>query len=183
MVAPFRDVGDPAADSRFAQHIGIAEDALEDVEKVATFVRQFLEGGLAEGITQETLDAWGRRFRQGWESTWDQLKEARKIAVAKGRDVAEFDLALALAGDLYLGVAEGTAVEVGNRVHLKWKNVSTQPARDAIAALRAAMPEVVVVKQAPVEVDLAPSSNKAIVIAIVVGIVALLGYFIYRVAR
>ncbi len=65
---------------------------------------------------------------------------------------------------------------------MSWRNTSTKPARNAIAALRAAMPDVVVVKHAPIEVDLEPTGNKVLVIGGVVGVLALIAYLIYRAA-
>lgn len=176
----FRDnLDDPAAANRFAQHVGIAEDALEEIERIPRYIDE-IPRDQGDGLSQEVMDIWMRRWATGWQNVWEQLREARAIVAQKGRDTTGFDAALAAAGDLYLDVASGKAVRAGNEVHVTWRNNSTVPAHQAIAALRAAMPEVVVVKQAPIAVDLAPTSNKVLYVAGGVAAVALVGYLLYR---
>jgi hypothetical protein len=67
-------------------------------------------------------------------------------------------------------------------VHWTWENVSTQPARDAIAALRMAVPELVVVQPPPVDasaMDLSPASHKVVQALQIVGGLAILGLAIW----
>lgn len=177
----FRDGAfDPAAASRFGQHIGIAEDALEGIEKIPAMIEALPDG---TGLTQEVMDIWSRRWAAGWQAVWEQLRDARAIVVQHGRDISVFDAATSAAGNTYdIDVATGKARQVPGAVQVSWQNTSTKPARDAIAALRAAMPEVVVVKHAPLEVDLEPAGNKALLIAGGVGVLGLIVYLIYAAA-
>lgn len=169
----FRDnfVNEPA----FAQHIGVAEDLLDEIERIPARIEA------AESMTQEVLDHLARNWAEGWQNTWEQLQEARAIVVARGRDVSAYDAARADAGDLFLDVAGGKAVHLYKETHFTWKNQSTRPARTAIAALRAAMPEVIVTKQAPVDVDLSMSRGKLLQIVGVVAGLAVVMYVLYRV--
>ena len=95
-------------------------------------------------------------------TVWEQLQEARALVAAKQRDVTGYDAAREAAGDIYLP-ASGKAIQLGNAVKISWRNASTKPAHDAIAALKAAMPEVVVVAQAPIEVDLTPIADGQVI--------------------
>lgn len=171
------DFGDPVAANQFGQHIGIAEDKLAEMERIPSYIDGLKRG---DGLTQEVMDIWAVRWGEGWQVVWEQLKEARAIVAKRGRDVSAFDEARAAAGDIYINVASGKATRIGNEVHVQWRNNSTQPARDAIEALRKAMPEVVV-QQAPVNVDLAPSSSKLFEIGVALGVMGFAAYILYRI--
>jgi len=145
----------------FATHIGIAIDALDRIEALTRNIAT-LEGGVA----QDAMDRWAYEWAKGWQDAWDQLGEARTIVARFGRDVSRFDEARATAGDIYLDAASGRAVQVARTVHMSWQTRSTEPAKRAIAALRAAMPEVVVSGPTPappvdieVPADVAPASD------------------------
>jgi hypothetical protein len=172
------DFGDPVAANRFAQHVGIAEDLLEQIERIPRAIEALPRG---DGLTQETMDTFAQRWAKGWQDVWDQLHEARGVVAQRGRDTAGYDAAREAAGDIYVDVASGKVTRIGNEVHFSWKAASTQSARHAIAALRTAMPEVVVTKQAPVDVDLEPTSNKLFVIAGALGVLGVFAYLVYRV--
>jgi hypothetical protein len=172
---PFRD--DHAQATRFSSHVAVAEDILDRIERIPGLV----EAGAV--LTQETLNALVRETTVGWENAWDQLQQARDIAAAKGRDVSAFDSARAEAGDIWNNIAFGKSVTIGRDTHVTWRSVPTRTARAAIAALRAAMPEIVVTQQPALDVDLRPTANKALEIAQgVAGIAVIAGvvYFLYR---
>jgi hypothetical protein len=173
------DFGDPAAANQLGQHIGIAEDQLVMIEALPARLEQVRDG---RGMTNELMGLLARQWAQGWERAWQQLEEARALVAQRGRDVKAFDAARAAAGDIWNDVAKGRAVAAGNSVHWTWENVSTQPARDAIAALRMAVPEVVVVQPAPLDasaMDLSPTSHKVVQALQVVGGLALAGFVIW----
>ncbi len=173
----FRD-GDHVGAAQFGQHVAVAEDILDTIETIPQRI-----ASADEGVSQEVMDVWAREMAMGWENVWTQLQEARAIVVARGREVGAFDAARTRAGDIWNDVAVGKSVTVGNEVHMKWRSVPTSTAREAIAALRAAMPEVVVMKQAPIDVDLRGTGSKVLDAAYVVGGIAValaIVYFIYR---
>lgn len=175
------DFGDPAAANQLGQHIGIAEDQLAMIEALPARLHQIRDG---RGMTNELLALLAREWAQGWERCWQQLEEARELVARRGRDVKAFDTARAAAGDIWNDVAKGRAVGDGTRVHWSWENVATQPARDAIAALRMAVPEVVVVTAAPVEnVDLSPGSHKVVQALQIAGGLAIVGLVIWVLAH
>lgn len=180
MSAPFRDQSlAPGSANAFATHIGLARDALAQVDRIPQQVANLKTG---KGVDQSLMDMFVHEFSKRWETVWDQLKEARQIAASNHRDVSAFDAARAAAGDIYLP-AEGKAISSYDRVDIKWRSASTQPAHDAIAALMAAMPDVVVTEQAPLEVDLRSSGKKlvdALVVAVSAGVLALVAYGLYR---
>jgi hypothetical protein len=177
---PFRDNhSDPATANRFSTHIGLAQDALDRVERIPERIAALDKG---EVVNQLLIDAFVTAFSKSWETVWEQLQEARALVAAKQRDVTGYDRAREAAGDIYLP-ASGKAIQLGNAVKISWRNASTKPAHDAIAALKAAMPEVVVVAQAPIEVDLRSSSKKLVeglVAVIAAGILLLVAYGLYR---
>ena len=81
--------------------------------------------------------------------------------------MTRFDQARVAAGDIYLDAASGRAVTVARTTHISWQNRSTEPAKQAVDALCAAMPEVVVLRpQRPpapslmeIPTDLAPTPD------------------------
>lgn len=135
----FREAVDGVTGNLFATHIGIAIDALNRIEALTRNIAT-----LGGGVAQDAMDRWAYEWAKGWQDAWDQLGEARTIAMRFGRDVSRFDEARAAAGDIYVDAASGSAVQVARTVHMSWQTRSTEPAKRAIAALRAAMPEVVV---------------------------------------
>ncbi len=179
MSDPFRGAADAGDAHAFSQHLGVAEDTLEHVESIPRRLEALANGP----VTQPLLDGLAQQFAQGWETVWDQLQSARDVCRRMGRDVTAYDTARAAVGDIYVDVAQGRAVTLGNRVEVTWKNVPTSTARAAIAALRAAVPEVVVVKQAPLDVDLRSTGAKALTgLYALLGVVALFSaiYAIFR---
>ena len=174
------DFGEPGAANQFSQHIAVAEDQLDMIEALPRRLEAITDG---RGLTNELLAHLAREWALGWERAWTQLEEARALVMRRGRDVSAFDAARTEAGDIWNDVAKGKAAAIGNTVHMTWQNVSTRPARQAVAALRAAMPEVVVVKQAPIEVDLRPGSHKVVEMLQIAGGIAVVGLVIYLVYR
>lgn len=176
------DFGGQATANQFSQHVGVAEDFLDRIEGIPRRL-DGLERG--DGITQELMDHFAREWAKGWQDAWDQLQQARDLVAKKGRDTSGYDAARAAAGDIYVDVAVGKAVRAAGEVHVSWRNVPTTTAREAIAALRAAMPEVVVVKHPPLEVDLSPTSHKLVgIVQALLGFAVLgaIGYGLYRLA-
>jgi hypothetical protein len=177
-VVAYRDnFNDPSA-RQFATHLGIARDAVAEIENLSRFKP---EANQNVDTANELAAVWARR----WSEAWDQLREARAIVEQRGRDTSGFDAALAAAGDLYVDVAQFTIVTVGNTTHATWKTRSTKPVHAAIEALCRVMPEVVLEESAPLDVDLASGTKKAIRIAyklVVYGgpliLLAYLGYLI-----
>lgn len=121
--------------STFAQHISIAETMLGlEVEQTA---------GLHPKSYPEELLAPA----QSWDGAWEQLGQARALAIRLGRDVSAYDAALARSGARVRDGVKGIVVAP----------VARAAAHEAIAALRAAFPEVVVPQQPP-----APTTPRSI---------------------
>ena len=180
MSDPFRGGGDSQSAYEFSQHLGVAEDQLEQIEAIPRRIEALKSG---TGVTQALMDGLALQYAKGWEALWDQLQAAREVCHKLGRDVSAYDAARAAAADIYVDVAKGSAFKLGNRVEIKWRNRPTTSAHAAIEALRTAMPEVVVVKQAPIDVDLRPSSHKVVeLVQVLIGLGVLLAiaYAIYR---
>ena len=125
----------------------------------------------------DVLQAMARAAQLVWERMWAQLSETRALAVQANRDVAAFDRARDAAGALW---GTGATVEVGEwqlrfleRSQTNtWRSASAAPAHAAIAALRAAFPEIVIPRSAPApHVDLGrgfPWIGVGIALAVVV---------------
>lgn len=144
MAAPYRD--EHGQLQEFAQHIGVAEELLRQYEQIPQ--------RLGADLTQEGVEQLKADARVAWEGVWEHLGEARAIVQTAGRGVAGYDRARAAAADIWLGAFElnigpWESTVGGKRRTITWRNASTEPARDAIAALRAAMPEVVVTAPPP----------------------------------
>ena len=132
----FRDP-DRSELAAFAHHISIAETMIE--------LNAELTGGLHAKSTNEER----RAPQQAWEDVFEQAVQARAIAVRCGRDVSAFDAAWARTGAKTPIYGKGTVVATPAR----------QAALEALDALRAAIPEVVVPRKAPPKtemVDTAP---------------------------
>lgn len=149
-MAPYR--GDHQPFQRFGQHVGVAEELLSQFDGIPR--------RLAEDITHEHLEQLKGEARAVWEGVWDHLRQASEIARGMGRPVGGYAGARAEAGDIYAGAIH---VHVGpwepnyaggKRRTITWHNAPTKPAVDAIAALRAAVPEVVVTRAPVPDVDL-----------------------------
>ncbi len=144
--APYRDDHRPI--QQFAQHIGVAEELLAQFESVP---RRF-----ANDISQDSLEQLKGEAHGAWEGVWEHLRHANEIVRAMGRSASGYAGARAMAGDIYVGAID---VRVGPWEHgyggkrrtISWRNAPTQPAVDA---LRAAVPEVVVIRTVAPQVDL-----------------------------
>jgi hypothetical protein len=114
----------------FATHIKIAESLLDVVADSGARLRA-QSGRFNDPVTEELLAT----RREAWGNLWTQLDEARKIVAGLGRDVTSFDAARARIGaELYLVVAGAS----------HFKTDMPDAAAAAIAALRTAVPEVVI---------------------------------------
>lgn len=123
---PFRDE-DRSQLATFAQHIKLAE----------TFLG--IAGELSDGLNSDSTPDERRAPSETWVNLWEQLGQARAIAVRFDRDVAAYDAARAKASNPYLLVAASARITGPLRAI----------AREAIAGLRAAFPEVVVPEPKP----------------------------------
>jgi hypothetical protein len=180
MSSAFRDQLDQGVSMRFTQHIGIAEHCLEEIERIPAHIDSLERG---DGVTQELMEIWARKWAKGWGDCWEQLREARQVVAGQGRDTAAFDAAFASAGDIYLETAEGKATRVGNTVYMKWRSTPTTSAHAAIAALRSAMPEVVATRQPDAPVDLQSTSSKVLGVVIVIALILVGVLVIYGTTR
>jgi hypothetical protein len=106
----------------FAQHVAIAETLLG--------VERDLSGALHLQSTAEERLAPA----EAWDNMWAQLGEARTIALRFGRDVSAYDAAYARSGARVMHNVRG----------LQIAPVARDAAVEAINALRAAFPEIVV---------------------------------------
>jgi hypothetical protein len=133
----------------FAQHISIAETLYVEFTSYPGRVQAMLK---QKDFSTELLSELQWQGAAAWERLWEQLRQARDIAARLGRDVTSFDIARKRAGDIWGG---GTSLELGawqgagqrQRGRLvTWRAAPHEPARAAIAAMRAAIPEVVIPK-------------------------------------
>jgi hypothetical protein len=141
---------------QFAQHLGVAEELVRQFETIPRRMTAKMSG---EQIAQLREEA-----RAAWIGAWDQLTQARDIAVGRGRSVADYDEARRLAADIWVSSVQ---TEINALVHsvggykrtVSWRSAPTKPAKDGIAALRAAVPEAEGLFIAPPtpHVDLSPS--------------------------
>jgi len=125
--APYRD--DLSAIVDFEQHLGIALALLDQLTQIR---RRMILGQ----VSTDAIADVQREAHVAQAALWDQLAQARAIAVARGRAVVAYDRARASAGDITR------------------RNAPTAPAVAAIAALHVAVPEAVVRTASPVDMDL-----------------------------
>lgn len=165
MSGAYRD--DHTALRDVAQHLGIAAELLRQFEWIPRRVT---------GTTREDLDQLAYEARVAWEGLWDQLGQARALARGLGRNVAAYDRARAAAADIWLAACElkvGGSERVlgGYRYTIVWKHAPVQPAREAITALRRAVPEAGVLTMAEPPATrgaLAPSRSLAGIVTVLV---------------
>jgi hypothetical protein len=146
--------------ANFAQHIAIAEGLLSEFNSYPGRVQAMFKAGQ---VPTDTLERVRVLAASAWERLWEQLVEARAIAKRLGRDVSVFDECRSRAGNIWM---KGAEFDVGSwrgsgqhRTRLvTWRAAPNEPARGAIKALRAAIPEVVIARPRNDEpaVDLAP---------------------------
>jgi hypothetical protein len=158
MSPAYRD--DPAGLRDLGQHLSIATALLEQFTAVPA--RLARGGELREDVSRDA--------RVAWEGLWEQLDQARALALGLGRNVAAYDRARAAAANIWLGAAEvrqGPTERVlgGYRQTYVWKHAPTRPAIDAIVALRRAVPEAappLPLKQARVDLRIRPGNGGAL---------------------
>jgi len=156
---PYREP-ERAGLSDFVQHISIAEQLLAEFVSYPARAQALLRRG---SVSVALLADLRRAAATAWEQLWIQLGEGRRIAARLGRDVSDFDASRKRAGDIWSGGAEldiGAWRQdgYGRRRVVRWRSAYEEPARAAISALRATVPEVVIVS-APknaLPVDLRP---------------------------
>jgi hypothetical protein len=153
----------------FAQHVGVAEELLGQFKGIP----DRLDG---EQVTQDVLDLLKAEARVAWEGLWDHLGQAREIARSIGRDVGAYDEARRIAGDIWLRAIDvdigpwQRTFSGGRSRAITWRNAPTEPATDAIEALRAVVPEaaVLVASAPPPETDLRRHGWWRVMVAVVV---------------
>jgi hypothetical protein len=146
---PYRE-NDSRAATEFAQHLGLAIALLEQFQQVP----QRLNGADMNQVRELEHEA-----TTIWTSLWEQLDQARTIVSGLGRDTTSYDAARLAAGDVWLGAAEAKVspwerTAAGRRRTIDWRSAPVAPAEHAVAALRAAMPEVVVSEPPPADIEL-----------------------------
>ncbi len=167
--------------SDFAQHIAIAEGLLSEFNSYPGRVQAMFKAGQ---VPTDTLDGLRALAASAWERLWEQLVEARAIAEKLGRDVSVFDQCRLRAGNIWMKGAEfNLDAWSGHGQHrtrlVTWRAAPNEPARGAIKALRAAIPEVVIARTRDDEpaVDLAPRRVWPWIV-----LVALLALAVWRIA-
>lgn len=150
---PYRD-GDTAWFQPFAQHVAIAAGCLEDTnplaQRFAASAAFASEGTLLELCTQ---------VGAAWETLWLQLDQARALAARAGRDVSAYDAARAQVRDrsprairFDLSSYHPASFPPGRQLAYRASGDTAilyyvpeeTLAHAALAALRAAAPEVVI---------------------------------------
>ena len=147
--SPYRE--DLQALQRFGQHLGVAESLLDQFQSIPD--------RLPGDATHDGIEQLKRDARVAWEGLWDQLTQARAIAHSLGRDVEAYDRARKAAADIWLSAVD---VDIGpwertisgHRRTITWKSAPLRPAQDAIAALKAVLPEAVTTTSPPIDTDL-----------------------------
>jgi hypothetical protein len=134
-MSEFRDP-DRSDLNAFSTHISIAETMIE--------LNAELTGGLHIKSTEEEC----RAPMQAWEDFLEQAVQARAIAVKFRRDVTAFDAAWARTGARTRVYGKGLVVATPAR----------QAAVEALDALRAAFPEIVVPRKAPPKTEMVDTS-------------------------
>ena len=155
---PYRD-SNASALQAFAQHVAIAETCLEDIVPLAKRFELSLAFASAE-----VLSELASRLGNAWEALWQQLDQARNHVVEYRRDVTLYDVARASVGDRSAGAVQFDFIyyhptsflphqlvtyRKDDQEAVLWIVPPPQPARDAIEALRAAVPEVVIPRSPP----------------------------------
>lgn len=111
----------------FAQHLSIAETLMG--------VQHELDQALHPDSTREERMA----SAQAWNDLWIQLQQARAIATRFGRDVAAYDVAFARGGSCIDDPVMGLRIAPCARTAVA----------EALDALRAAFPEIVIPRPPP----------------------------------
>jgi hypothetical protein len=137
---------DPRALADIGQHLGLAAGLLDQF--VAIPKRMSV-------ARREDLRELEHEARAAWEALWNQLGQARELVRMLGRDVTAYDAARRSAGDVWLDAARVDVHSAyGGRSTFTWHNAPIAPAEAALAALRAAVPEIVVSEPAPQDLEL-----------------------------
>lgn len=130
---------------------------------------------------REQLRELEHEARTAWESMWDQLGQARDLVRALGRDVEPYDLARTAAGDIWLDAARvDIDAAYGSRTTYRWRTAPVGPAQTAIAALRDAVPEVVISEPPPQNLQLQPFRKRVEKYGPLAVVTALVGWVIWQ---
>jgi len=159
----YREV-DPRLLADIGAHVGLATALLDQ------FVAIPKRMSVAK---REELRELEHEARTAWESLWDQLGQARELVRTLGRDTSVYDAARRSVGDIWLDAAR---VDIhpayGDCTTFTWHTAPIAPAKAAIEALRAVVPEVVVSEPPPQDLELQPMRKRIEQYGPVVAIVA-----------
>jgi hypothetical protein len=159
----YREV-DPRVLADLAAHVGLATALLDQFVAIPKRM---------SAAKREELRALEREARTAWESLWDQLGQARELVRALGREVSAFDAARRSAGDIWLDAARvDLRTAYGGHTTFTWHTAPIAPAKAAIEALRAAVPEVVISEPPPQDLELQPLRRRVEQYGPVVALVA-----------
>lgn len=144
MTSAFRDV-DVAEVDAFAKHVKMAQVLLDHLVAIQERIEGMLVGAPHEGSYRDLQ----QQARTAWVDAWAHIHWAREIAKRYGRDVSGVDRAHRQARQTWGHGEYFELVRSSETGKVVWRSAPRTPARAAIAALRAAMPEVVITKPPP----------------------------------
>jgi hypothetical protein len=148
----YREV-DPRLLADIGAHLGLATALLDQFVAIPKRM---------SSTKREELRALEQEARTAWEGLWDQLGQARELVRTLGRDISAYDVARRAAGDIWLDAARADrhTTYSGRTTIITWYAAPTAPAKAAIEALRAAVPEVVVSEPPPQDLELQPMRKR-----------------------
>lgn len=165
----YREI-DPRLLADIGAHVGLATALLDQ------FVAIPKRMSVAKREELRTLE---HEARTAWESLWDQLGQARELVRRLGRDITAYDAARRSAGDIWLDAARVDMHSAyGRGTTFTWHTAPVAPAKAAIEALRAVVPEVVVSEPPPQDLELQPMRKRIEQYGPVVAIVAAVAWAI-----
>jgi len=176
----YRQAQRPASVGTFSTHISIA----------AELVEQFIElPARMSGASEDQIRDLHQEARTVWENLWDQLRQARDLAVALDRDVSSYDAARTAAGDIWQNAVEVTVgpwepTFNGKRRTVTWRSAPLGPVKRAVDALLDAVPEAEIVHHAPPDdIELRSGYKWLSSYGAIIAVVAIIGYVVYRFTR
>jgi hypothetical protein len=169
----YREI-DPRSLADIAAHLGLATALLDQ------FVAIPKRMTVAKPRELRELE---HEARTAWEALWDQLAQTRALVRALGRDSTAYDAARQSAGDLWLDAARvDIHTSAAGRTTFTWHTAPTAPAKAAIEALRAVVPEVVVSEPPPQDLELQPMRKRIERYGPLLAIIAAVAWAIVRFA-
>ena len=165
----YREI-DPRLLADIGAHLGLATALLDQFVAIPRRVSV---------AKREELRTFEHEARTAWESLWDQLGQARELVRTLGRDISAYDAARRSAGDIWLDAARvDIQTAFGGRIKFTWHTAPIAPAKAAIEALRAVVPEVVISEPPPQDLELQPMRRRIEQYGPVVAVVAAVAWVI-----